>query len=362
VSQPAPTFSNLRTGVPNSLIHQSQILDNSALTHAHLFLQKKIVQGSTLWQYIRHYQQAGKTETVHRLLHTAFTLDDHIETGISLSGINIKSNLNESSDMVITSTALQFYSSPALHHNQVKYTQASITKQVLQYCSPNRHPSNPNKFHLLTPMDLEHSTNDQPSTQYIKSPSKLAPATQFWVQDTSLSTIADLINQQLQHDKMASITPPSESDKLLGEEQDPQQHFRFNLVRHRGATSSLKTIDLFKGFVTALKLANPLLVVLPYSASKQHYTPISSKKQVQTLDKNKMLQYFQPYYRKQMFSLSGYFHIKTSISYNNLIHCPQVEEWLDSHCYSLKMCSSQTEEMVQLAPCALATCSCTEKS
>jgi hypothetical protein len=47
-----------------------------------------------------------------------------------------------------------------------------------------------------------------------------------------------------------------------------------------------------------------------------------------------------------MFSLSGYFHIKTSVSYNSLIHCSQVEEWLDSHCYSLKMCPSQTEEMV----------------
>jgi len=226
VSQPAPTFSNLRTGVPNSLIHQSQILDNSALTHAHLFLQKKIVQGSTLWQYIRHYQQAGKTETVHRLLHTAFTLDDHIETGISLSGINIKSNLNESGDK-ITSTTLQFYSSPPLHHNQVKYTQASITKQVLQYCSPSHHSSNPNKFHLLTPMDLEHSFDDQLSTQHTNSPSKLAPAKQFWVQDTSLSKIADLINQQLQQDKIVSTSPPSESDKLLGEEQDHRPFQRF---------------------------------------------------------------------------------------------------------------------------------------
>jgi hypothetical protein len=51
----------------------------------------------------------------------------------------------------------------------------------------------------------------------------------------------------------------------------------------------------FKGFVTALKLADPMLVVLPYSASKQHYTTITTNTQVQTLDENKMLQYFQPY-------------------------------------------------------------------
>jgi len=76
-------------------------------------------------------------------------------------------------------------------------------------------------------MDLEHSFDDQLSTQHTNSPSKLAPAKQFWVQDTSLSKIADLINQQLQQDKIVSTSPPSESDKLLGEEQDHRPFQRF---------------------------------------------------------------------------------------------------------------------------------------
>jgi len=59
-----------------------------------------------------------------------------------------------------------------------------------------------------------------------------------------------------------------------------------------------------------------------------------------------MLQLFQPYYKRQLFSISRYFHIKSSLSYESIIHSHQVEEWLDSHCYSLKPCPSQAEEMV----------------
>jgi hypothetical protein len=96
----------------------------------------------------------------------------------------------------------------------------------------------------------------------------------------------------------------------------------------------------------ALRTVDPLLIVLPYAASKQHYTPISSSKQIQSMDENRMLQLFQPYYKRQLFSISRYFHIKSSLSYESIIHSHQVEEWLDSHCYSLKPCPSQAEEMV----------------
>jgi hypothetical protein len=96
----------------------------------------------------------------------------------------------------------------------------------------------------------------------------------------------------------------------------------------------------------ALRTVDPLLIVLPYATSKQHYTPISSSKQIQSMDENRMLQLFQPYYKRQLFSLCRYFHIKSSLSYESIIHSHQVEEWLVSHCYSLKLCPSQAEEMV----------------
>jgi hypothetical protein len=110
----------------------------------------------------------------------------------------------------------------------------------------------------------------------------------------------------------------------------------------------IKMIDLFKGFAYSLPAADPLLVILPYAATKQHYTPINSNKHIQTIEieEPKMLQFFQPYYKKQLYSLSGYFHIKSSFSYSTLIQNYQVAEWLDTHGFSLKLFPSQTEEMV----------------
>jgi hypothetical protein len=110
-----------------------------------------------------------------------------------------------------------------------------------------------------------NSTPSQMSTQPPK----------FWVQDTSLSTITNLINAQLKQDGNDLLDSPK-TDKQLGEEQTPQQHIHLNLVRHRGAVGTLKTIELFKGFTLALRSVDPLLSILPYASNKQHYTPISS--------------------------------------------------------------------------------------
>jgi hypothetical protein len=84
-----------------------------------------------------------------------------------------------------------------------------------------------------------------------QKPAQSAQPTKLWVQDTSLSTITELIDAQLKQD--ATVQPDEDIvDKHLGEEHVPQQHLRINLVRHRGATSSLKTIDVFKSFALAL--------------------------------------------------------------------------------------------------------------
>ncbi len=166
-------------------------------------------------------------------------------------------------------------------------------------------------------------TVDQSDTAPTQQASPSTQSTKFWVQDTSLSSIADLINTQLKQDA-ANQTNTDTTDKHLGEEHVPQQHLRLNLVRHRGAMGSFKTIDLFKSFVLARKSADPLLVILLYASSKQHYTPITSTKHVHAVDGNKMLQFFQLYYKKQMYSLSGYLQVKSSLSYKNLIQQPQV--------------------------------------
>jgi len=301
------------------------------------FLQKKREQCHTLWYLILLYQHIEQVLKVQQLIQAALILEDHIETGLSL--YNIPDRNHPPSMTNIT----QFYSSAPLHHNQVKYSKLSLAQQLSTKPSPNL--PLPNWYSILYTSDIDIMTVDQSDTAPTQQASPSTQSTKFWVQDTSLSSIADLINTQLKQDA-ANQTNTDTTDKHLGEEHVPQQHLRLNLVRHRGATGSFKTIDLFKSFVLARKSADPLLVILLYASSKEHYTPITSTKHVHAVDGNKMLQFFQLYYKKQMYSLSGYLQVKSSLSYKNLIQQPQVEEWLDLHCYSLKLCPSQTEEIV----------------
>lgn len=127
------------------------------------------------------------------------------------------------------------------------FSKYSITQQVLQYSQPKS--SKYNYFYLLAPteddpnMDKDQSTADQHHTSL-----QATPETKFWVQDTNLSTIAELINQQLKQDRQTQAEEPIDSDKNPGEEQNLQQHLKLNLVRHCRATGSFKLSISLKDF------------------------------------------------------------------------------------------------------------------
>jgi hypothetical protein len=138
------------------------------------------------------------------------------------------------------------------------------------------------------------------------------------------------------------------SDKRPDKEHTPHQHIRFNLQRHRGVVSNMPTIQLFREFTSVLRSGDPLLTLLPYEASKQHYSSINTSRQIQTIDISKMNLLFRSYYQKQMYSLSGFFHIRTALSFQDLITSTPVVEWLDIYHDYIKLCTSQEEEIVQI--------------
>ena len=52
-----------------------------------------------------------------------------------------------------------------------------------------------------------------------------------------------------------------------------------------------------------------------------------------------MYQHFCPYYQKQYYSISGYFHISLNLSLAEIKSLPEVKEWLENHTlteYSLR--------------------------
>jgi hypothetical protein len=61
-----------------------------------------------------------------------------------------------------------------------------------------------------------------------------------------------------------------------------------------------------------------------------------------------MTQFFKSYHRRHHYSLSGFFHISTSLTLQEICALLTVDEWLDSYKYYVKACPSQREEMIQI--------------
>jgi hypothetical protein len=104
------------------------------------------------------------------------------------------------------------------------------------------------------------------------------------------------------------------------------QCMRFNPIRHQGTSADILILKLFKSFTSTLKKADPTLIIFPFSATKQHYSSLSTLKQINSIDDNRMNQYFKTYHQRQLYSLSGYFHISTALSFNQLIQSTPISE------------------------------------
>lgn len=98
---------------------------------------------------------------------------------------------------------------------------------------------------------------------------------------------------------------------------------KFYYISKQTNNSKLPIQPLDKCY-SALMLYQPSLQPTPTSkfglihSQKQHLSGLTNQKQIQATDENKMLTYFSPYYKKQSYSLSSYFHISTSLSFTEL--------------------------------------------
>jgi hypothetical protein len=138
------------------------------------------------------------------------------------------------------------------------------------------------------------------------------------------------------------------SEVIIKSPSNLSQCIRFNLIRHRSTISDIPTLKLFKSFAATICNADSSIVILPYQAAKQRYSSLTNLKQIQAVNDHRLLQFFKPYYQKQQYSLSGYLHVSSTISFEQLQAIPKIEEWLDTYNYYIKLCPSQTEEMMQI--------------
>jgi hypothetical protein len=184
------------------------------------------------------------------------------------------------------------------------------------------------------------------------------PQESLWVNDTSVTHLSEIIINQLEIDrKNREATGDAEPNNAPQYEDpsfqtiptvSPLQHMRFNLIRRRDTTSDTTTLKLFKSFIHTLRDIDANINILPYEAAKHHISPLTNGRQVNEVDDNKLQLYFRPYHKKQHYSLSGYFHIGTTLEAEALFSNPKMLEWLDSYRYYIKLSPSQTEEMIQI--------------
>jgi hypothetical protein len=79
-----------------------------------------------------------------------------------------------------------------------------------------------------------------------------------------------------------------------------------------------------------MKQADQSLIILPFQATKQHYSSLSTLKHIKSMEENKLNQFFKSYHQRQLYLISGYFHISSDLTFDKLKSKPLCEEWLDS--------------------------------
>jgi hypothetical protein len=126
------------------------------------------------------------------------------------------------------------------------------------------------------------------------------------------------------------------------------QQVHFSLMHLRGSDNTTPTLALFKSFTQALREADHFLAILSIHKDKQHLPSLSNKMQKANTNNGKLLTYFKPYFNRQQYSRSGFFHITASVTLENLISSPTVYEWLESNRYAIKPSPSNNDKMVKI--------------
>lgn len=295
------------------------------------------------------------------LFHLSLILEENIQQTIDIHKLHNPLALEKALPLSQYQYLLDFYTLPKLPIKSVKYSSESLYFQLTKKDNSSP-PPNDNQFSILlfdmpdTDMDIESTVNIPPS-QSIKHPSVETTPKPVWNNDTSVTEVSGeifthLLNKQQTAKEAGELDMDAPSygkpDIALSPPKQLSQWVRFNLICHRGTISDIPALKTFKSFMTTLCNADPSLIILPYQVSKQHYSSLTNIKQIQTIDEPKLYQFLRPYYQKQMYSLSGYLHISSTLSFNELTSIPSIVEWLDTYNYFIKLCPSQTEEMTQI--------------
>jgi hypothetical protein len=265
--------------------------------------------------------------SIHEILNITHILEDITQYTLQL---NFNPNQPLSYSNRLFRSLAQFYAQPELHHRQGKYHSflaSQLINSANNYKKHSKPPTSQNYFDILSnimttedpPATLLRSsrdTNDEGAcSQTTQATDDNHPPPMTWKID---STISDLSSDMFSHINSQKRDAANLSDgaqtsqPIMYEQPQPtinnspkiNQRIRFNLIRHKGAISDIPTLKLFKSFTQTIRNADPSVIFLPFQASKQHYSSISTLKQINLINEQKMTQFFKSYHQCQHFSLS----------------------------------------------------------
>ncbi len=325
--------------------------------------------GIHTWSKIIHNR--GTPSRIQTLLHVANILEEHSINLIHLCHLKNYS-LPPNTPQILKDyyhSLQEFYLQPEIELKSSRHT-ISLLQQLCQPVQPAQPKQSENFYSYLEPIEesinstipatMSTNTNtNSPRSQPISPATQLYnKSQQYWVNDTKISVLSKQIQEQLTVDAQKKVDAGEEdanhtqqyvihSDNITTTI-PVNQRLRFNNIHHRNSVNSTTTLQLFKSFALALRASDQFLAILPFQAGKQDISSLTNIKQINAVNENKLQVYFKSYFKRQMYSLSGYLHISSSLSFEQLIASKDVHEWLECNRYSVKLSPSQEEEMVSI--------------
>jgi len=324
-------------------------------------LKHALGSGVAVWEKISHTEK----ENLPSLISLIFIIEAHIE---SLTELCMLKGISDHIQCDILNRLLNFY-------QQTKYPTSPSKRglslqQVIQNSasSSGSHPST-NYYESLSQLVPDDNDSFYPSTimtvasssqdgKPVATPTlsvKAKNVSAVFSEDLGISAVSTFMNRN-QQEYSSEMEDDDEQHQLSQENHSstttivaPDRstfRYRLNLIRHKNATSTdLTTLQLFKTFLTNAKKTDKSLVVLPVDSTKQHLTPLTSQKQIENLSPNQLRLYFSSWFKDQHHSISGFVHLYTVLTVEELQTELPLAEWLQTFQYSIALCKSQTEEM-----------------
>jgi hypothetical protein len=188
-----------------------------------------------------------------------------------------------------------------------------------------------------------------------------------WNTDIGIASLSkDLFSQLKYYQEKA--TDAGEADSELPEYKQPKdlittntklnQRLCFNFIRHQGTVSDIPSIKLFKSFTSTLKKVDPSISILPFQSNKRHYSSLVTLKQIETMEDNKLHQFFKSYHQRQHYSISSYFHVSTVLSFDEIVQNPNSKNGLTIIDTSCVCAQAMQKKWLKLECYVLAVSSC----